>query len=189
MSRVQLKTILFQIVPVLLLSAVLFIIDIALNKPLTETASSDMLPTLPVDTEVTSSDTEAADMLALYSHFNSPVEAKNVAEQETVNKMSGLSLAEQDSQQGLLRSLYINDKVYRLSAVIKQQRYIANLTVTDITNPDALPQRLSLQAEDKLHHYEVLAVSATRITLRHQQRELWLQLFMAEQALPFSETP
>ncbi|MEH8021204.1 hypothetical protein [Rheinheimera metallidurans] len=190
MNLRQFKTLAIKLAPILLLAALLALIDYSVNAPKTNAVSSDMLPQVPAIINPVDAGVQSAEIIALYRQFNAPqaVEAELPPSSETEG-VSGLTLAEQDLQQGRLRTLYINDNVYRLSAIIKQQYYMANLTVTDSKNPSAMPQRLLLKAGDKLQHYDVVAVSAKRITLRHQQRELWLQLFTAEAALPISSMP
>jgi hypothetical protein len=182
MKLIRLKALVIKVAPVLVLAAVLVLTDVALNKPVTNTTSSDMLPQLPATVSNVNAATKPADILSLYSQFNAPVEASEEQAVEPAVVFSGLTPAEQQLQQGLLRALYIDDQVYRLSAIVNQGQPVASLRVTDATAADKPAVRLTLKQGDTLHQYDVISVTSRRITLRHQQRELWLQLFTPGQA-------
>lgn len=184
MKSERLNRLLIQILPALVLAGVLVFADRFMNAPDTSATDSDMVPPLPKINNSERNLRKPAATIALYSQFDtlkSDTDVKPENEQDI--QSSGLTAEEQEQQQGLLRQLYIDNEVYRLSAVVNQRQYTANLTVTDVTSPEAPPRRLALKAGDKLHQYDVESVTAKRITLRHQQRELWLQLFTAEQAV------
>lgn len=180
MTRIRAKVLLVKTLPVLALACVLLFIDIALNRPDSAAAAAEILPRLPQARLQSNSSAEADAILALYQQFDAPVVIDTPDPDTSAQSTGVLNHEQQDLQQGLLRALYIGDKVYRLTAVVNQRQAIANLTVTTVTAPDAPPQRLALQKGDTLHHYEVVSLTAHRITLRHQQRELWLQLFTPE---------
>jgi hypothetical protein len=183
MTPQRIKFFLVKAVPVVLLAVLLLLVDITLNQADINIAGSDMLPQLPQATELDSSSAKAEGIVALYNKFDIPADdtvGLTEPEQQS-NENQGLTLAEQESQEGLLRTLYINDEIYRLSAIINQGQYVASLSVTDIKAPDIPPTRRVLKAKDTLYHYDVVSVTSRRITLRHQQRELWLQLFTPEQ--------
>ncbi|KKO46968.1 hypothetical protein WG68_03275 [Arsukibacterium ikkense] len=184
MNTARAKALLIKTLPVVLLAAVLLLVDIAINRPDSAAATSDMLPRLPQASLSPSSSAEADAVLALYQQFDAPAAIVATDPEPATQAGQGLSQQQQDAQQGLLRALYIDNKMYRLTAVVNQRQAIANLTVTDVQAPNAPPQRLALQKGDTLHQYEVVSVTARRITFRHQQRELWLQLFTPEPADP-----
>ena len=179
MNTVRLRALAYKTLPALLLASLLLIIDITLNKPDTSAATSDMLPQLPPANSLSGSRSDNETILALYSQFDVPAVT---AEPEPITQVASgkLSQGQQALQQGLLRVLYIDDKIYRLTAIVNQRQVVANLTVSDINAPDAPAQRLALQKGDTLQQYKVVSVTAQRITFRHQQRELWLQLFTPE---------
>lgn len=182
MTQQRIKALLLQTVPVILLAVILLLVDIALNQVDVNKTDSNILPQLPQTIQSGSGAAKAEDILALYNKFDMPEDSLALTETEQANNdTKGLTLAEQEKQQGLLRELYINDEVYRLSAIVNQGDYVASLSVTDIKASDSAPTRRVLKVKDTLHHYEVVSVTSRRITLRHQQRELWLQLFMPEQ--------
>jgi hypothetical protein len=183
MNSAQMKAIALKVLPALLLAMLLLSVDIAVNKPDTANAVSDLLPVLPKSRDMVNNDTKVAETLQLYQTFDAP-KADVSAEPETETVSAGLTQEQQQQQQGLLQVLYIDDEKYRLSAIINQGRYVAVLTVTN-TNNEALPsRRLLLGQGDNLQQYQVVAVTSRRITLRHQQRELWLQLFTPVPAQP-----
>lgn len=184
MKALRIKDLAIKVAPVLLLTVLLVLADIALNRPVTNTASSDMLPQLPAATANTNVGNNSADILSLYGQFNAPADTSNEPDAEPVKASEGLTLAEQNLQQGLLRALYIDDQVYRLSAVVNQGQPVASLTVTYADAAGKPPARLILKQGDALHQYKVVSVTSRRITLRHQQRELWLQLFTPQPAEP-----
>jgi hypothetical protein len=176
MNTVQMKSVLLKVLPALLLAILLLSVDLAVNTPDTTNAVSDLLPVLPKDRDAVNSDTKVAAALELYQMFDVP-EVDVSAEPEPETASAGLTQEQQQQQQGLLQVLYIDDEMYRLSAIINQGRYVAVLTVTNINNEALPPRRLQLKQNDNLQQYEVVSVTSRRITLRYQQRELWLQLF------------
>ena len=183
MNSAQMKAIVLKVLPALLLAMLLLSVDIAVNKPDTANAVSDLLPVLPKGRDTVNNDTKVAETLQLYQMFDAP-EVDVAAQPEPETASAGLTQEQQQQQQGLLQALYIDDEMYRLSAIINQGRYVAILTVTN-TNNEALPsRRLLLGQDDNLQQYQVVAVTSRRITLRHQQRELWLQLFTPGPAQP-----
>ena len=183
MNTVQMKSVLLKVLPALLLAILLLSVDLAVNTPDTTNAVSDLLPVLPKGTDTVNSDTKVAAALELYQMFDVP-EVDVSAEPEPETASAGLTQEQQQQQQGLLQVLYIDDEMYRLSAIINQGRYVAVLTVTNINNEALPPKRLQLKQDDNLQQYQVVSVTSRRITLRHQQRELWLQLFTPVPAQP-----
>lgn len=179
MNTVRARALAYKTLPALLLGSLLLIIDITLNKPDTSAATSDMLPQLPSAKSLSGSRSDNEAILALYAQFDVQVV---MTEPEPVTQIATgkLSQEQQALQQGLLRALSIDDNVYRLTGIVNQGQAVANLTVTDVNDVDATPQRLALQKGDTLQQYDVVSVTARRITLKHEQRELWLQLFMPE---------
>lgn len=172
-----------KLMPVLVLSLMLLVVDTVINRPVLDVSASSLLPQIPQPTNVAAIGAKAETIVALYQGFDVPavVEVKQV---ETVSTQPGLTQAQQEQQQGLLRELYINDEIYRLGAIVNQGRYTASLSITKVNQTDTPSRRLLLKAGDNLEHYQVVSVSARRITLKHQQRELWLQLFTPEQTTP-----
>jgi hypothetical protein len=183
MKSERLKRLILPTMLVLALATLMVFADALINAPDTSAVDSDMVPQLPPSERAMLNLHEPAKVLALYSHFDVLKSDSDIhSEDPKSQQQAGLSAEEQELQQGLLRQLYIGNEVYRLSAVVNHRQYMANLTVTDASSPKTPPRRLGLKAGDKLQQYEVVSVGAKRITFRHQQRELWLQLFNAEQA-------
>lgn len=179
------KNLTFKIIPVLAISAVLMIADVMINKPVVDVSTSGLLPLIPQQADVEAVGAKADSILALYQGFDVPV-VTEVKQLEPEPTHMGLTQAQQEQQQGLLRELYINDEVYRLSAIVNQGSYIASLSVTNVNKADTSSRRLLLKTGDTLQHYTVVSVTARRITLRHEERKLWLQLFTPEQTTPMA---
>ena len=177
------KTFTVKFLPVLALSAVFLLADILVNRPQPDASASGLLPQIPQMASTVEIGAKADTILAMYQHFDVPV-VVDMKPTEPEPTQLGLTQAQQEQQQGLLRELYIEDEIYRLSAIVNQGRYTASLSVTRVNQTDMPSKRLLLQTGDTLAHYKVVSVSARRITFTHGQRELWLQLFTPAQTTP-----
>lgn len=137
----------------------------------TDTVSSDLLPALPQSLATDAVQTAAS--LQAFTSYDQPAEVITAA--ETVNRDT-MSAEQQAQQQGLLRKLYIDDKVYQLSAILRHQQLVAVLSVSsaDVENS----QHLALKQGDTLAQYQIVALTERRLTLRQGERELWLELFI-----------
>lgn len=186
MKVVSLKNYSVKLILVSILVLLAVVVDVFINFPSDNVTTSDLLPEIPVRNAAQNPESAAQAVLSLYSQFDMPI-AVEVEQPEAQQKTDTLTLEQQEQQKGLLRALYINNERYRLNAIINQQQFVASLSVTDANDIEAVSKRLQLRAGDKLYHYEVVSVTARRITLRHEERELWLQLFTPEKAQPEAE--
>lgn len=164
----------------MLLASALCFIDVIANRTNLSASVSDVLPVIPKSHNSHINLSRSMSTLELFSGFDK-LELENIVTSEPERNKEGLTEEEQLAQEGLLRILYIGNKAYRLSAIIKHGDYIANLSVTDNSTPDSPPRGLLLKRGDRLHEYQVVSLTERRITLRHQKRELWLQLFNSGQ--------
>ena len=162
--------------PVLVGAALLLIADTMLNRPDTSSATSDLLPQLP---PARSQGTVRAEnnITKLFAAFDQTPAAIEEPVERATNEVIP-DLAAQAQQQGLLRELYIDNFRYRLSGIINQQGFYANLTVTDLTQSDAPSTRETLKTGDQLGPYLVVSVTARQLRLQQNNRQLWLQLFV-----------
>lgn len=176
MNRAHAKALALKALPVLTVAIVLLLADIQLNKPDTRAAVSDMLPALPAGANNHEQQLSAT-VLSLFAGFDAPPIAEPVQPTSLASTRQGLDLSQQALQQGLLHQLYIEDERYRLTAVISQQHLYASLTIEHVNAPEHPAGRLIVKKGDTIGPYQVVSVSTRRLTLRQQERELWLQLF------------
>ncbi|WP_337841047.1 hypothetical protein [Rheinheimera sp.] len=159
----------------------LVLMDLWLSRPELRDPRSDLLPVLPINKVA-----PVPGSHDVVQQLISQLEQSDITEVEAEdNKDKGMSLEQQQQQQGLLKELYIGDKVYRLTAIVRQAgRYKAVLSVGDNKAATAArPSRLTLQQGDMLDGYQVIELGGKRLTLALQQRTLWLELFAPAVAL------
>lgn len=106
---------------------VLLIIDYVINQSGGQQGDSDLLPELPIETQMKQSNGGEEVVLDLYSQFDLP-KAADVAgvdkeDESTAEVIDSMSLAEQNQQSGLLSKLYIGDAIYRLSGIVRSGNY------------------------------------------------------------------
>lgn len=104
----------------LVLLFALLVIDYFVNQSDEQFGESDLLPELPIETQMKQSSAGEAEVLDLYSQFDRPEVVETGKEDEsTVAVVDSMSLAEQNQQSGLLSKLYIGDAIYRLSGIVR----------------------------------------------------------------------
>ena len=154
----------------------LVLMDLWLSKPELRDPRSDLLPVLPIN-KVAPQPGSNDVVQQLINQLEQPDVTEREAED---NKDKGLSLEQQQQQQGLLKDLYIGDNVYRLTAIVRQGgRYKAVLSVRSVqAEQGAKAERLELNAGDEIEGYQVSELSAKRLTLTQKERRVWLELFV-----------
>ncbi|MFC4656851.1 hypothetical protein ACFO3I_17670 [Rheinheimera marina] len=154
----------------------LVLMDLWLSKPELRDPRSDLLPVLPIN-KVAPQPGSNDVVQQLINQLEQPDVTEREAED---NKDKGLSLEQQQQQQGLLKELYIGDNVYRLTAIVRQGgRHKAVLSVRSVqAEQGAKAERLELNAGDEIKGYQVSELSAKRLTLTQKERRVWLELFV-----------
>ena len=171
---------------------VMLTMDYVTNKPNAQFTESDLLPELPIESQLDHSDKLNNVVTALYSQFDQP-EEKGLTDAEldaAKNAEDSMSLTEQKQQSGLLKKLYIGDAIYRLSGIVKSTKFKAVLSVTynnsKLTSADSASNETSDSAEkpyvtlyqgDNLSPYYVATITEKSIVLTDGSRTLWLALF------------
>lgn len=151
---------------------VLVVLDWRLHSQTKPLSQGDLIPDLPAQLA-----TVAATKIELPAAFASQL---TEAAQEAPVAVVGLTADAQSKQQGLLNKLYIGEEVYRLRGIIQRGTSTALLQVENLQGEHK--RRLELKAGDELAPYQVLEVSNKRILLQQGERQLWLQLFVPQQA-------
>ncbi|NRD74685.1 hypothetical protein HQQ94_15940 [Shewanella sp. VB17] len=192
----------------LLLLLTLLMIDYSINQSDGQWVESTLLPELPSITYLTDPLNDATEVLALYHRFDqSEVAEVDEASLLTEDLVDSMPLAEQNKQSGLLSKLYIGNRIYRLSGIVRADNvqsgeYKAALSVS---YSQALPQKeqtasevevagvsltntgssalsdntyMSLIKGDELSPYQVELVDNRRLVLTDNHRRLWLELFV-----------
>ncbi|WP_394146922.1 hypothetical protein [Shewanella atlantica] len=192
----------------LILLLILLVIDFFVNQSAKQFAESDLLPELPIETQMKQDQGSETKVLDLYSQYDLPKADEVEKEDEsTTDVVDTMSLAEQNRQSGLLSKLYISDAIYRLSGIVRSGRvksgdFKAALSVsytqlrtdsekeveqlgagTHLQSDANLTTRarktnISLSKGDKLGPYRVESVDSRRLVLADNGRRLWLELFV-----------
>ncbi|WP_281556605.1 hypothetical protein [Thalassomonas sp. RHCl1] len=101
---------------------------------------------------------------------------------KTVKKPIGLSLEQQQQQEGELSQLFVGDKLYHLMAIVapKEQGQgslpkFALLQVTDIKDNSVEVSKIVHGGE--LSDYKIAITDTRKVNFRHKQRELELLMY------------
>lgn len=158
----------------LLLVVCLLVIDWLWYSPERQASVGRNLPELTAWNETDTVTHPVAPMIASYQQkFFIPEEQGTQGEEAAV--IAGLSFAEQQAQQGLVRHLYIEDKRYSLNAILSKQSAVAVFKEEQLSNGKIAT--ISRTDSEALGPYLIKSIKDNRVTLTEKDRIVWLQLF------------